>query len=66
MISGEIELNWVAKVHFCPIVPNGPFFHPLKTPEKFTVFWCFQGVENAYFALQKEKNIWSASFQAKK
>ena len=28
-----------------PFVPNAPFLYPLKTSEKFTVFWCFQGVE---------------------
>ena len=26
-------------------VPNAPFLYPLKTSEKRTVCWCFQGVE---------------------
>ena len=26
-------------------VPNAPFLYLLKTSEKLTVFWCFQGVE---------------------
>ena len=30
---------------FSPFVPNAPFLYLLKTSEKLTVFWCFQGVE---------------------
>ena len=28
-----------------PFVSNAPFFCPLKTSEKLTVFSCFQGLE---------------------
>ena len=31
-----------------PIVPNTPCLYPLKTSQKLTVFWCFQGVEKGY------------------
>ena len=30
---------------FDPFVASAPFLYPLKASEKFTVFWCFQGVE---------------------
>ena len=29
--------------HLKPFVPNASFFYPLKTSEKLSVFWCFQG-----------------------
>ena len=28
-----------------PVVPNAPFFYPMKISENRIVFWCFQGVE---------------------
>ena len=31
-----------------PIVPNAPCLYPLKTSQRLTVFWCFQGAEKGY------------------
>ena len=39
--------NRKCKIRKCicinPIVPNTPFFYPLKTSENLTTFWCFKG-----------------------
>ena len=46
---------------FNPFVPNVPFLYPLKTSEKLTVFWCFQGVEKGCIANEWFKVVLSPS-----
>ena len=46
---------------FNPFVFNAPFLYPLKTSEKRTVFWCFQGVEKGCIANEWFKVVLSPS-----
>ena len=63
LVSNFVTQFCNIKKNVNPFVPNAPFLYLLKTSEKLTVLWCFQGKEKGCIGNEWVNKVFVRHFQ---